>query len=103
MLIKNCPNSTQLNTALDAAFDHISQRDLTDIVHILDAALPFVRKDEPNEDAVLTARNLLLNAALAPRPYPPHRYIRPDDTDQESAPDPGPVTPSRLWPTDPAA
>lgn len=77
----DCPNSIQLANALDAAFVEISERELTDIVHILDCALPFRAPVEDGETACLKARNLILNAALAPRPFKP----------------------SRLWPTDPAA
>jgi hypothetical protein len=68
MKLTDCPNEAQLRDILHAAFHDIELRDLADIIHILDCALPYNPPLQAPDAPCLNARNLLLNAALSPAP-----------------------------------
>ena len=67
MKINKAPNHIELMHTLNAAFSEIAALDLSEIVDILNAALPFTHHTQHRDSNIRIARNLLINAALTPR------------------------------------
>ena len=81
MKISDCPDAERLHSILQKAFDVIANDDIQTIVAILDNARQPYPSCRIQDEPLLIARNLLLNAALAPRTWHDHTPIHPDPQD----------------------